>query len=111
MTKRKLARTCAPWVLCALATACMDRPLENEWRKVADEAMAVYSPGQKRRKLLTVEEIRSLPTFSLPVVARAAALRFDARTHGARHVVMRTNLMTELERRRAKAASPAKEGV
>lgn len=111
MTKKKLARTCAPWVLCALATACMDMPLENEWRKVTDGAMTAYSPAQRRRKLLTVEDIRSLPTFSLPVVARAAALRFDARTHGARHLAMRTNLMTELERRRAKAAGPAKEGV
>ena len=111
MTKKKLVRTCAPWVLCALATACMDRPLESEWRKVADEAMIAYSPAQKRRKLLTMEEIRSLPTFSLPVVARAAALRFDARTHGARHVLQRANIVTELERRRAKAASPAKEGV
>lgn len=111
MTKKKLVRTCAPWVLCALATACMDRPLESEWRRVADEAMADYSPAQRRRKLLTVEEIRSLPTFSLPVVARAAALRFDARTHGARHLAMRTNLVTELERRRAKSAGPAKEGV
>lgn len=106
MTKRKLARTCAPWVLCALATACMDRPLESEWRKVADEAMAAYSPDQQRHKLLTLDEIRSLPTFSLPVVARAAALRFDARTHGARHLAMRANLVTELERRRAKAALP-----
>lgn len=111
MTKRKLARTCAPWVLCALATACMDRPLESEWRKVADEAMAAYSPAQKRRKLLTNEEIRALPTFSLPVVARAAALRFDARRCGARHLVARANLMTELERRRAQAALPKKEGV
>ena len=91
-------RRCAPFVLCGLATAAIDVPLGNEWRRDIDQAMAAWDGKRAGRKVTVSDaEIRALPTWSLPAVARAAAVRY-----GSRFALLRANIMTELERRRAK---------
>lgn len=100
-TRRRLPCVGAVWALNAFVAslAGMADAQKAPWAEAAARAEArVETQG-----LPTLRELKKLPTFALSAVAEAAASRpFMTR----RCAKIAAGLRTELERRRAKAATP-----
>ena len=103
-------------LLCLLLTACLllccaPLALAAETPTFTDPAEAaeyVRPAVEAHDRLVTLKELKKLPTWSLQAVAEAAAkMPFQTK----RYRTIASGLLTEFERRRAKAAGPAKEGV
>lgn len=75
------------------------------WLAAAEYVRPAVESGDR---LATLKELKSLPTWALQAVAKAAAERPMQSTRYRR---IHDGLMTEFERRRAKAAGPAKEAA
>ena len=96
-------RGCSRWVVAAVAAAASahfaNHPVYGgvNW----NDALLVDSAP---RGGLSMTQIAKLPTWSLKRVAEAAAKRSRSRVESIRY----KNLMTEFERRKAKAAGPAR---
>ena len=109
MTKKNL-KVGAAWALTAFASAAAAHFAEcpekgQAWFQAIENVRPLVEKGER---LVTLKELKKLPTWSLQAMAKAAAERpFQTK----RYRTIASGLMTELERRRAKAAGPAKEGV
>jgi len=109
MTKKNL-KVGAAWALNAFVAAATahfaDCPAKAApWLEAAEYVRPAVEAGDR---LATLKELRKLPTWSLQSVAEAAAkMPFQTKRYRA----IASGLVTEFERRRAKAAGPAKEGI
>ena len=109
MTKKNL-KVGAAWALAAFASAAAAHFAEcpekgQAWFQAIENVRPLVEKGER---LVTLKELKKLPTWSLRTVAEAAAkMPFQTK----RYRTIATGLMTEFERRRAKAAGPAREGV
>lgn len=110
MKNKRTVKIGATWALAAFAAAASahfaDCPEKGSaWFEAIENVRPLAEKGER---LVTLKELRKLPTWSLRAVAEAAAkMPFQTK----RYRTIATGLMTEFERRRAKAASPAREGV
>ena len=110
MKDRKTLKIGAAWALAAFAAAARAR-FEDcpEKGQAWFDAIDTVSPlVWKNDRLVTLKELKKLPTWALQPVAKAAAER-PLQTR--RYRTIHDGLTTEFERRRAKAAGPAKEIV
>ena len=110
MKDKKTLKVGAAWALAAFASAAAARFAECPERGQAwfDAIENVRPLVEKGGKLVTLRELRKLPTWSLQAVAKAAAEQpFQTKRYRRIH----DGLLTEFERRRAKATGPAKEDV
>lgn len=110
MKSRRTLKVGAAWALSAFAAAaaahyagCPEKG--RAWFQAIENVKPLVEAGDR---LVTLKELRKLPTWSLQAVAKAAA-KMPWQTRRYRNI--HDGLMTEFERRRAKAAGPAKEGV
>ena len=97
MSKKKFLRSCAPWVLATLSAAAEVRfgTKDNEWSRDIAEAAQV----RKGRKMgFYLPDAKYVPSWGLRALAEKAGKRMIA--HPADSVI-RSNLLTEFERRRA----------
>jgi hypothetical protein len=108
--KSKTLKVGAAWALSAFAAAAAAHyagcPEKGQaWFQAIENVKPLVEANDR---LVTLKELRKLPTWSLQAVAEAAA-KMPWQTRRYRNI--HDGLMTEFERRRAKAAGPAKEGV
>lgn len=109
MTRKNL-KVGAAWALAAFASAAAAHFAEcpekgQAWFQAIENVRPLVEKGGK---LVTLKELRKLPTWSLQAVAEAAAkMPFQTK----RYRTIASGLLTEFERRRAKATGPAKEDV
>ena len=90
----------AAWVLAAFVATASTLPPEKA-QPWLDAAERIRPQVEAHDRLVTLKELRKLPTWSLKAVAEAAAQRpFQTK----RTKAIAAGLMTELERRRAKSA-------
>ena len=107
MKDKRTLKVGAAWALAAFAAAAAahyeGRP---EAGKPWFDAIEKVAPMVRANdRLVTLKELRRLPTWALRSVAKAAAERpLQTRRYRAIH----DGMTTEFERRRAKAAGPAK---
>lgn len=107
---RKSIKVGSLWALNAFVAAAAahyaDCPEKaTPWLEAAEYVRPAVEAGGR---LATLKELRKLPTWSLQSVAEAAAkMPFQTKRYRA----IASGLMTEFERRKAKAVGPAKEGV
>lgn len=110
MKDKKTLKISAAWALAAFAAAAnahyADCPERGQaWFRAIEKITPIV---EAHDRLVTLKELKKLPTWSLQAIAKAAAERpFQSRRYRA----IATGLMTEFERRKAKAAGPAKEIV
>ena len=106
--KNKTLNVRAAWALAAFAAAAAAHCAENPGagRAWLDAVERVRPQVEAHDRLVTLKELKKLPTWSLRAVAEAAAGR-PFQTKRAKAIA--AGLLTEFERRRAKAAGPAKE--
>lgn len=109
MTKRTI-KMGSMWALNAFVAAATAHFADCPEKAVPWLAAAEYvRPAvEASERLATLKELRKLPTWALQAVAKAAAER---PLQSRRYRNIASGLLTEFERRRAKAAGPAKEGV
>ena len=105
MQDKRTLKVGAAWALAAFAAAAAahyeGRP---EAGKAWFDAIEKVAPlVQANDRLVTLKELRRLPTWSLRAVAEAAA-KMPWQTR--RYRTIASGLLTEFERRRAKAAGP-----
>lgn len=110
MKDKKTLKIGATWALVAFAAAAhahfKDCPEKGQaWFDAIDNVSPLV---WKNDRLVTLKELKRLPTWALQTVAKAAAER-PLQTR--RYRTIKDGLLTEFERRRAKAAGPAKEVV
>lgn len=109
MTRKNL-KVGAAWALAAFASAAAAHFAEcpekgQAWFQAIENVRPLV---EAHDRLMTLKELKKLPTWSLQAIAKAAAEQpFQTR----RYKVIAAGLMTEFERRRAKATDLAKEGV
>ena len=108
MKDKRTLKIGATWALAAFAAAAhahfKDCPFSGQaWFDAIDKVSPLV---WKNDRLVTLKELKRLPTWALRTVAKAAAERPLQTT---RYRTIHDGLMTEFERRRAKAAGPAKE--
>lgn len=106
--KKRTLKISAAWALAAFAAATQahfaDCPEKGQaWFEAIDKVAPMV---WKNDRLVTLKELRKLPTWALQAVAKAAAER---PLQSRRYRTIATGLLTEFERRKAKAAGPAKE--
>ena len=90
----------AAWALAAFVATASTLPPEKA-QPWLDAAERIRPQVEANDRLVTLKELRKLPTWSLKAVAEAAAQRpFQTK----RTKAIAAGLMTELERRRAKSA-------
>lgn len=96
--RKKLPCLGALWVFEAVTAGLggLAEPLRDDWSEAAAKAAPVVE------RLPTLRELKKLPTFALSKVAEAAMKE----PHTRRNARIAAGLKTELERRRAKAATP-----
>ena len=104
--KSKTLKIGAAWELSAVAAAAAahyaDCPEKGQaWFSAIENAKPLVEKGGR---LVTLKELRKLPTWSLKAVAEAAA-KMPWQTKRYRNI--HDGLLTEFERRRAKASGPA----
>ena len=104
---KKTLKIGAAWALAAFAAAAHahfeDCPERGQaWFDAIDKVSPLV---WKNNRLVTLRELRKLPTWALRSVAKAAAER---PLQTKRYRTIHDGLTTEFERRRAKAAGPAK---
>ena len=105
MKDKRTLKVGAAWALAAFAAAAAThyegRPEAGKaWFDAIDKVAPLV---QANDRLVTLKELRRLPTWSLRAVAEAAAkMPWQTRRYRTIH----DGLMTEFERRRAKAAGP-----
>lgn len=102
MKSRKSLKVGAAWALAAFAAAAAahyaDCPEKGQaWFQAIENVKPLVERGDR---LVTLKELRKLPTWSLRAVAEAAA-KMPWQTRRYRNI--HDGLMTEFERRRAKA--------
>lgn len=105
MKDRKTLKVGAAWALAAFAAAAAahyeGRPEAGKaWFDAIDKVAPLV---QANDRLVTLKELRRLPTWALQAVAKAAA-KMPWQTRRYRNI--HDGLMTEFERRHAKAADP-----
>lgn len=107
MKDKRTLKIGAAWALAAFAAAAnahfADCPERGQaWFQAIENVRPLVEANDR---LVTLKELKKLPTWSLQAVARAAAERpFQSK----RCKAIAAGLLTEFERRRAKAAGPAK---
>lgn len=109
MTRKNL-KVGAAWALAAFASAAAAHFAECPEKGQAwfDAIENVRPLVEANDRLVTLKELKKLPTWSLQAIAKAAAERpFQTK----RYRTIASGLLTEFERRKAKAAGPAKEGI
>ena len=107
MKDKKTLKIGATWALVAFAAAAhahfKNCPEKGQaWFDAIDKVAPLV---WKSNRLVTLKELRKLPTWALQSVAKAAAER---PVQTKRYRTIKNGLITELERRRAKADGPAK---
>ena len=110
MKGRRTLKIGAAWALSAFTAAAAAHyagcPEKGQaWFAAIENVKPLVERGGR---LVTLKELRKLPTWSLRAVAEAAA-KMPWQTK--RYRAIAAGLATEFERRRAKAAGPRKEGV
>ena len=110
MKDKKILKIGATWALVAFAAAAhahfKDCPEKGQaWFDAIDKVSPLV---WKNDRLVTLKELKRLPTWALRSVAKAAAER---PLQTKRYRTIKDGLLTEFERRRAKAAGPAKKEV
>lgn len=109
MKNKRTLKISAAWALAAFAAAThthfADCPEKGwAWFEAIDKVAPMVWKNNDR--LVTLKELKKLPTWALRSVAKAAAERpFQSKRYRTIH----DGLLTEFERRRSKAAGPAKE--
>lgn len=106
--KKRTIKMGSMWALNAFVAAATAH-FANDPAKAAPWLAAaeyVRPAVEQDERLATLKELRNLPTWALQAVAKAAAER---PLQSSRYRAIASGLMTEFERRRAKAAGPAKE--
>lgn len=108
MKDRRTLKVGAAWALAAFAAAAhahfADCPEKGRaWFQAIENVRPLVEANDR---LVTLKELRKLPTWSLQAVAKAAAER---PLQSRRYRNIASGLLTEFERRKAKAAGPAKE--
>ncbi len=108
--KGKTLKIGAAWALSAFAAAATAHYADcpEKGRPWFDAIESVKPLVEKGGRLVTLKELRKLPTWSLKMVAEAAA-KMPWQTKRYRNI--HDGLLTEFERRRAKAAGPVQETV
>lgn len=106
--KRRTLKISAAWALAAFAAAAhthfADCPEKGwAWFEAIDKIAPLV---QANDRLVTLKELKKLPTWALQSVAKAAAER---PLQSRRYRTIAAGLLTEFERRRAKSTGPAKE--
>lgn len=101
--KRRTLKVSAAWALAAFASAAAahfaDCPEKGQaWFQAIENVRPLV---EAHDRLTTLKELKKLPTWSLQAIAKAAAER-PFQTKRYRHI--HDGLLTEFERRRAKAA-------
>lgn len=104
--KRRTLKISAAWALAAFAATAhahfADCPEKGRaWFEAIDKVAPLVND-----RLVTLKELKKLPTWALQAVAKAATER---PLQSRRYRTIAAGLMTEFERRKAKAAGPAKE--
>lgn len=97
MSKKTFLRSCAPWVLATLTAAAAERygTENNSWTRELTEAAQV----RKGRKMsFYLGDVKYVPSWGLRALAEKAGKRMVAHPMES---VIRSNLLTEIERRRA----------
>lgn len=110
MKDKRTLKVGAAWALAAFAAAAAAHyeGCPEKGRAWFDAIEKVAPLVQAEDRLVTLKELRRLPTWSLRAVAEAAA-KMPWQTR--RYRTIASGLLTEFERRRAKAAGPAKKEV
>lgn len=106
--KKRTLKISAAWALAAFAAAAhahfADCPEKGwAWFEAIDKVAPLV---QANDRLVTLKELKKLPTWALQAIAKAAAER---PLQSKRYRTIHDGLLTEFERRRSKAAGPAKE--
>lgn len=110
MKNKRTVKIGATWALAAFAAAagahfagCPEKG--QPWFAAIEYVRPAVERGDR---LATLKELRKLPTWSLQAVAKAAA---ELKPQSRRYKAIAEGLLTEFQRRREKAAGPAKKGM